>query len=136
GRRPRYREDRESLGAVLHDEAERHGYRSRALARDRREPRRDDHARQSRRRARLHRAHRAAARLISPALTVGTRRRYIPDVNILSVLEQTALSVWLRESPTMWGFPFVLFLHTLGLGIAAGLGVALNLWPPGWAERG
>ncbi|MFO7285696.1 MAG: hypothetical protein LOD94_09080 [Gammaproteobacteria bacterium] len=56
-------------------------------------------------------------------------------MNILSVLEQTALSVWLRESPTMWGFPFVLFLHTLGLGIVAGLGVALNLWALGWAER-
>jgi len=56
-------------------------------------------------------------------------------VNLLAALEQTALSVWLRESPTIWGFPFVLFLHTLGLGIAAGLGVALNLWTLGWADR-
>lgn len=56
-------------------------------------------------------------------------------MNILAGLEQTALSVWLRESPTIWGFPFILFLHTLGLGIVAGLGVALNLWALGWAER-
>src|SRR5690606_9381337 len=36
---------------------------------------------------------------------------------------------------TVWGFPFVLFLHTLGLGIAAGISVALNLWVLGFAER-
>ena len=50
-------------------------------------------------------------------------------------LEDTALSVLIREAPSVWGFPFVLFLHTLGLGIAAGMSVALNLWVLGWAER-
>lgn len=49
-------------------------------------------------------------------------------------LEGTAPSVWVREEPSIWGFPFVLFLHTLGLGVAAGLGVALNLWVLGWAR--
>ncbi|HEX6993704.1 MAG TPA: hypothetical protein VF339_06105 [Gammaproteobacteria bacterium] len=50
-------------------------------------------------------------------------------------LEDTAPSVLIRESPSVWGFPFVLFLHTLGLGVAAGVSVALNLWVLGWAER-
>lgn len=56
-------------------------------------------------------------------------------MSFLVWLEQTGVSVWVRESPTVWGFPFILFLHTLGLGIAAGLGVALNLWVIGFAER-
>ena len=43
-------------------------------------------------------------------------------------LEQTGISTWVREAPTIWAFPFVLFLHTLGLAIVAGLSVALNLW--------
>jgi len=48
-------------------------------------------------------------------------------------LEGTAPSVWIRESPTLWGFPFILFLHTLGLALIAGLSSALALavlyWP-------
>ena len=43
-------------------------------------------------------------------------------------LEATWLSTWVREAPTIWAFPFVLFLHTLGLGIVAGLSVAVNIW--------
>ena len=50
-------------------------------------------------------------------------------------LEQTALSVWIREAPTLWGFPFVLLLHTLGLGVVAGFSVAVNVWVLIWAER-
>jgi hypothetical protein len=48
-------------------------------------------------------------------------------------LEGTALSVWVRESPSLWGFPFILFLHTLGLALIAGLSSAVALgalyWP-------
>lgn len=47
---------------------------------------------------------------------------------ILAWLEQTGLSVWVRESPTIFAFPFILFLHTLGLGIVAGLAVGLDIW--------
>ena len=42
--------------------------------------------------------------------------------------EQTALSVWVREEPSLWGFPFILYLHTLGLSLLAGLSVGLDLW--------
>jgi hypothetical protein len=48
-------------------------------------------------------------------------------MNFLAWLEQTAPSVWIRDAPTLWAFPFVLFLHTLGLGIVAGLSVAINV---------
>lgn len=53
----------------------------------------------------------------------------------LAWLEQTSISVWVRETPSLLAFPFVLFLHTLGLGIAAGLGVALCLWILALAHR-
>jgi hypothetical protein len=43
-------------------------------------------------------------------------------------IENTALSVWVRESPSLMAFPFILFLHTLGLALLAGISVALDLW--------
>jgi hypothetical protein len=42
-------------------------------------------------------------------------------------LESTAFSVWLVESPSIFAFPFVLAVHTIGLGLVAGLNVALDL---------
>jgi hypothetical protein len=56
-------------------------------------------------------------------------------VNALIWLEQTLLSVWIRESPSLWAFPFILFLHTLGLAFLAGLSVGLNLWILSLAAR-
>jgi hypothetical protein len=56
-------------------------------------------------------------------------------MNALLWLEQTGLSVWVREDPTLWAFPFILFLHTLGLGVVAGLSVAMNVWILKFAER-
>ena len=43
-------------------------------------------------------------------------------------LEATDLSTWLRESPSLWAFPFVLILHTVGLAFFVGSNVA-------WATR-
>ena len=43
-------------------------------------------------------------------------------------IEQLPLSVWVRESPTIFAFPFILFLHTLGLAMLAGLSAGLNVW--------
>jgi hypothetical protein len=42
-------------------------------------------------------------------------------------LEQTALGTWVRESPTIWAYPTVLFLHTLGLAILVGLNAAIDV---------
>lgn len=53
----------------------------------------------------------------------------------LAWIEQTQLSVWIREAPTLWAFPFILFLHTLGLGFLVGINVAFNLWVIGFADR-
>jgi hypothetical protein len=43
-------------------------------------------------------------------------------------LEETALSVWIREYPGLLGFPFILFLHTLGLAMIAGVSIAIDIW--------
>ncbi|HEX7235524.1 MAG TPA: hypothetical protein VF405_01105 [Gammaproteobacteria bacterium] len=43
-------------------------------------------------------------------------------------VEHNALSVWIRESPSLLAFPFILFLHTLGLAMLAGLNVGLDVW--------
>ena len=42
-------------------------------------------------------------------------------------LELTAFSVWVRESPSIFAFPIILAVHTIGLGLLAGINAALNL---------
>lgn len=42
-------------------------------------------------------------------------------------VENLALSIWLRESPSLLGFPFVLILHTIGLAFLVGSSVAVNV---------
>jgi hypothetical protein len=47
---------------------------------------------------------------------------------LFASIERMALSVWVRESPSLLAFPFILFLHTLGLAMLAGLNVGLDAW--------
>jgi hypothetical protein len=42
-------------------------------------------------------------------------------------VEATSLSTWLRESPSLWAFPFVLILHTVGLAFFVGTNVAWDV---------
>jgi hypothetical protein len=42
-------------------------------------------------------------------------------------LESTSFSTFLRESPSLWVFPFVLILHTVGLAFLVGANVAVGL---------
>jgi hypothetical protein len=49
-------------------------------------------------------------------------------------LENLQLSVWVRESGSIWAYPTVLFLHTLGMSMVAGVSsvidlVILGIWP-------
>jgi hypothetical protein len=43
------------------------------------------------------------------------------------VVESSAFSTWLRESPSLLAFPFVLILHTVGLAFLVGTSVAIAL---------
>jgi hypothetical protein len=56
-------------------------------------------------------------------------------MQFLAWLEQTPISLWVREAPTLWAFPFVLYLHTLGLAIVAGLSVTVNLFVLKFPDR-
>lgn len=42
-------------------------------------------------------------------------------------IEATSLSTWLRESPSLWAFPFVLILHTVGLAFFVGANIAWDV---------
>jgi hypothetical protein len=49
-------------------------------------------------------------------------------------LEQLSYAVWVRESASLWAFPALLFVHTLGMSLVAGgsavIALALlGLWP-------
>ena len=47
--------------------------------------------------------------------------------DLLMTLEASGLSTWLRESQSLWAFPFVLALHTIGLGLIVGSTVVVDL---------
>ena len=51
-----------------------------------------------------------------------------------AAIENLSLSTWLRESPSLWGFPFVLILHTAGLAFLVGSSVAVNVRVLGFAR--
>ena len=42
-------------------------------------------------------------------------------------LESTAFSTWMREDPSIFAFPAVLSIHTIGMVLIVGIGVALDL---------
>lgn len=46
---------------------------------------------------------------------------------MLTWVESTGLSVWLRESPSVWALPTVLTLHTMGMGVLVGASWMLDL---------
>ena len=52
----------------------------------------------------------------------------------LSSLENSGFGTWVRDAPTIWAFPTILFLHTFGMAIVAGGSAMLSLmvlgfWP-------
>src|SRR2546425_4612881 len=42
-------------------------------------------------------------------------------------LESLALSVWVHESPSIWAFPTVLTLHTIGMAVLVGASWVLDM---------
>ena len=42
-------------------------------------------------------------------------------------LEATALATWVRTSPSIWAYPTILTIHTLGLGIVVGASAIIDL---------
>lgn len=50
-------------------------------------------------------------------------------------LESTTFSIWVRESTSIFAFPIILAVHTIGLGLLAGINVAIDLRMLGFAGR-
>jgi hypothetical protein len=48
-------------------------------------------------------------------------------MELLQVLEGSSFSTWLRESPSIWAYPTVLTLHTVGLGVLVGANWLVDL---------
>lgn len=42
-------------------------------------------------------------------------------------LESTALSTWIRESGSLWGYPMVLTAHTVGMSLLVGASAVIDL---------
>jgi hypothetical protein len=42
-------------------------------------------------------------------------------------LQQTAIARWVGESPSIWAYPTILALHTVGLGIVVGINAIVDL---------
>src|ERR1017187_5217578 len=55
--------------------------------------------------------------MISPAATPG----------FLESIEQLSFSTWVRESPSIWGYPTILWLHVMGMGVVAGISSLISL---------
>lgn len=54
-------------------------------------------------------------------------------IDLLIRLEQTGLGTWVRESPSLFAYPTVLFMHTLGLVLLVGINTAVSLRLLGFA---
>jgi hypothetical protein len=50
-------------------------------------------------------------------------------------LEGSALGVWTRESPSIWAYPTILTLHTVGLGVLVGANAIIDFRLLGFAPR-
>jgi hypothetical protein len=55
-------------------------------------------------------------------------------MELLQALEGSAFSTWLRESPSIWAYPTVLTLHTVGLGVLVGANWLVDLRVLGFAR--
>jgi hypothetical protein len=56
-------------------------------------------------------------------------------MDFLVWLESSGFSSWVRESSSIWAYPFVLFLHTMGLATLVGSSAVVDLRILGVASR-
>jgi hypothetical protein len=56
-------------------------------------------------------------------------------MDFLSRLEQSQFSRWVLESGSIWAYPMILFLHTVGMALVAGISAVIDLRLLGFASR-
>ena len=55
-------------------------------------------------------------------------------MELLSTIEQLAFFTWVREADSIWAYPAIRFLHTVGLAIVVGLSAMISLRILGFAR--
>ena len=53
--------------------------------------------------------------------------------DFLTSLENSGFGTWVRESSSLWAYPTILFMHTIGLGFLVGFNLAVDLRILGFA---
>lgn len=48
-------------------------------------------------------------------------------MDLLTQLENSGFSTWVRESNSLLAYPFILFMHTIGMGLLAGVSGLIDL---------
>jgi hypothetical protein len=56
-------------------------------------------------------------------------------MNVLAALEGSGFGTWLRESGSIWAYPAVLTLHTMGMGVLVGASAVIDLRLIGFAPQ-
>jgi hypothetical protein len=56
-------------------------------------------------------------------------------MDFLRLIENSSFSTWVRESPSVWAFPTVLLIHTIGMGLVVGVNAGIDLRILGLAPR-
>jgi hypothetical protein len=54
-------------------------------------------------------------------------------MDFLSTIENSGLAAWVRESPSVWAYPTIIFLHSVGLTLVVGLSALIDLAILGYA---
>jgi hypothetical protein len=48
-------------------------------------------------------------------------------IEFLQQIEQSSFPSWIRESPSVFAFPVILLLHTIGMGVIVGVSAGIDL---------
>jgi hypothetical protein len=54
---------------------------------------------------------------------------------LLTVLHDSALATWVRESSSLWAYPMIITMHTFGLAVLVGASAAVDLRVLGVARQ-
>ena len=56
-------------------------------------------------------------------------------MRLLSTIESSAFCTWVRESNSLWAYPGIVFMHTLGTAVVVGMSAIVCLRVLGFARR-
>ena len=55
--------------------------------------------------------------------------------DFLAAIEALNFSTWVRESPSIWAYPTILWLHVIGMGVVGGLSAVISLRLLGFSPK-